>query len=139
MKQQRGFTLIELAVVIAIVAILAAVAIPRLTDTTDAAEAAVFRDFKSQLVSAAAMFTARQGAVPTGFNQFVDGTNLAPAGNMTISTRPLNANCAVTAAAITCTGYRRWNPVTFNWSGGSINGTATANAAAGNVMGNLQF
>lgn len=150
MKTQKGFTLIELAVVIAIIAILAAVAIPRFADTTAQAELSTIRDFKATLASSAAIYTAAQSATPNNFTDFV--TSAAPplTGNMTITTfgfgpKGSRTPCTVAGAQITCTGgagatvgtFSKYTNVTYNWNGGQITGTATA--AAGNSLGNATF
>jgi prepilin-type N-terminal cleavage/methylation domain-containing protein len=119
----KGFTLIELAVVIAIVAILAAVAIPRLVDTTADAERAVFTDFKNKLGTSAQLYMIQQRINPVGFTDFVTDAN-PPTGNFTVSVAPLGAGVcgAPTGPSITC-NFRRWS-VTYNWNGGAIVGNA---------------
>ncbi len=121
----KGFTLVELAVVIAIVAILAAVAVPKLVNATDSAERAVALDFVSQLNSASAMYTAKQMTTPNGFNDFVT-TNaiIGPADEFTLSTANLGngaGNCTVAAAQIDCgAAFTKLNTVQYNWNNGSI-------------------
>ncbi len=117
---QKGFTLVELAVVIAIVAILAAVAVPRLVDSTDAAQHAVAVDFVSQLNSAAAMYTAKQMTTPAGFDDFV--STGAATGAYTLSTQTLGAgSCSVAAATVDCTSaFSKLTDATYTWNNGAI-------------------
>jgi type IV pilus assembly protein PilA len=143
---QKGFTLIELAVVIAIIAILAAVAIPRFADTTTSAELSVLRNLRSQLVSSAAMFTARQGTSPLTFGQYVVTTQtIAPGSNATLTTFGIdNRNtaaagdgCQVAGLQINCT-LTRWT-ATYNLDaqGGLV--TATINPVAPNTQAQVQL
>ena len=65
MKDNRGFTLIELAIVMAIVAVLVAVALPKYTDLLGQAGDAAVYSSASSVLSAYAMATAQAGGVPT--------------------------------------------------------------------------
>ncbi|BDU49664.1 type II secretion system protein [Haliovirga abyssi] len=64
-KKEKGFTLIELMIVIAIIALLASVALPKFAGVTDSAKAAKVQGDLANLRTSIAMFYAKEGSYPT--------------------------------------------------------------------------
>lgn len=80
-RKQRGFTLIELVIVIVIIGILAAIALPKMTDLAGNARAATIKGVTGSLASAnTAVYSAAQIANQGG------ATGSVSACNATIST-----------------------------------------------------
>lgn len=89
-RRQKGFTLIELIIVIVIVGILAAVAIPKLSSMTEDAKRAKNEAILGALKSA---WTIAFSKVPSG-----------PPTDAQIAAQMADPTCTAAAGTITCTG-----------------------------------
>lgn len=65
MTNQKGFTLVELMVVIAIIGILAAIAIPKMSTATDSSKIAKIQADLRTIGGAVSMYQARIGSLPS--------------------------------------------------------------------------
>lgn len=107
MRSQKGFTLVELMVVVAILGILAAIAIPKFANSTARANTAKIAADLRTIDSAIAMYQASKGSDPTAIQGA--GTALVEAGLLAAEPTPPKGQVFIsstTSTAITDTTYK---------------------------------
>ncbi|MBY0449983.1 MAG: prepilin-type N-terminal cleavage/methylation domain-containing protein [Cyanobacteria bacterium] len=121
----KGFTLIELAIVVSLIATLAAVVVPKFGDVDKSAEAAAIRNMACNLNSAKTIYTLKTGNTATSFADFVSSASV-PGGTQTIGTgdfgpKHATSPCSVNSTLISCYGtFKRYNYLQYFWQDGEI-------------------
>lgn len=87
MRKTKGFTLIELAIVIALVGIMTAVAVPKFMDMSRDAEIAGCEEFFKGLQTSTAIYLMKEKVPPTKFSDFLTSGDVV--GSYVLSTRPM--------------------------------------------------
>ena len=139
-KKQKGFTLIELAIIIAIIGIMSAVAVTQFVDLTGNAEEAVLSDYLQKLNTGVASYMAATGHRPDDFEDFMAATpaTLTPGTGKNIallSNRSGAALCTMPSAGglvLTCdTDALRAKTAVYTLNAGAITMVLANRAGAG--------
>lgn len=90
LSNRKGFTLVELLVVVAIIGVLAAIAVPRFTDATASANGAKLQADLRAIDSAIMIYYAANNAYPADIAALVTGKYLAAAPTVPSGTIKIN-------------------------------------------------
>lgn len=118
MKSKKGFTLVELVVVVAILGILAGLAIPRFMEASQAARGARIVSDMRTIESAAMLYEVKSGALPENLAALVTGYTDPVTGTthkfLAVAPIPPTGACLIESS-----GYKIDNQQTtaYTWTG----------------------
>lgn len=107
---QRGFTLLELMIVVAIIAILAGILIPNFTHARAQAQTAACEANLREIATAFELYYADNQVYPTGSNTKIVATTISNAGVNYLNTVPQDPSASTTTANYTFTSSAAANP-----------------------------
>ena len=113
MKYQRGFTLIELMIVVAIIAILAGILIPNFTHARAQAQTAACEANLREIATAFELYYSDNQVYPAGTGATLGANALLKNGIDYLNTVPQDPSAATTTALYTWTSAATSNPPSY--------------------------
>lgn len=110
---QRGFTLLELMIVVAIIGILAGILIPNFTHARAQAQTAACEANLREIATAFELYYADNQVYPTGSNTKIVANTIASGGVNYLNTVPQDPSAAVSGANYTFSSSATSNPPSY--------------------------